>query len=118
MPIGTVAPRKLVPRVDVTEDDEALLFAAELPGVAKGDFEVIVDNDVVTIQGEKKLKRTPQPGHIARLERSTGVFSRSFRVPFDVDPDSVSGTYREGILTVTVPKPAAARARIVPVTAG
>jgi HSP20 family protein len=105
-----------VPRVDVSETEESLLFVAELPGVERGDFEVIVVDDVVTIKGEKKVARAAEAREDARLERSSGEFSRSFRVPFDVDADSVTGTYRHGVLTVTVPKPAADQARTIAIT--
>jgi len=104
-----------VPRVDVSQTDESLLFVAELPGVEKGDFEVVVDDDVLTIKGEKKLARPAKAGVDVRLERAGGEFSRSFRVPFEVDPDSVTGAYRQGVLVVTVPKPAAQEARTIPI---
>ena len=93
------------PRIDVSETDEALQLTAELPGLEDGDFEVTVDGDVITIKGEKKLAREESAEGWARAERSSGEFSRSFRVPFDIDPDSVKGTYRNGVLTVVVPKP-------------
>ena len=93
------------PRIDVSETDEELQLTAELPGLEDGDFEVTVDGDVITIKGEKKLAREETAEGCARVERSSGEFSRSFRVPFDIDQDSVKGTYRNGVLTVVVPKP-------------
>ena len=107
-----------VPRVDVSETEESLLLEAELPGVEKGDFDVVVDDDVITIAGEKKVARPAEVREAARVERPCGEFSRSFRLPFDVDPDSVKGVYRNGVLTVTVPKPAALRPRTIPIAAG
>ena len=92
-----------------------MLFVAELPGVEKADFEVVVDEDVLTIKGEKKLPTPVEVGANARCERSGGEFSRSFRVPFDVDPDSVKGVCRNGVLTVPVPKPAAEPPRTIPI---
>jgi len=93
------------PRIDASETDEELLLTAELPGLEDGDFEVTVDGDVITIKGEKKVAREEAAEGCACVERSSGEFSRSFRVPFDIDPDSVKGSYRNGVLTVTVPKP-------------
>ena len=93
------------PRIDASETDEELRLTAEIPGLEDGDFEVTVDGDVITIKGEKKVAREKDLEGCARRERSSGEFSRSFRVPFDIDPDSVKGSYRNGVLTVVVPKP-------------
>lgn len=100
------------PRIDASETDLELRLIAELPGLEAGDFEVTVDGDVITIKGEKKLARDDAARSCARAERASGEFSRSFRVPFDVDPDSVKGSYRNGLLTVTVPKPAEAQPQV------
>jgi HSP20 family protein len=100
------------PRIDVSETDEELQLTAELPGLEEGDFEVTVDGDVITIKGEKKLAREGAAEGCARAERSSGEFSRSFRVPFDIDPDSVKGSYRNGVLTVVVPKPVESQPKV------
>lgn len=105
------------PRIDASESDEALTLTAELPGLEVGDFEVTVDGDVITIRGEKKLPRDESARDCASAERASGGFSRSFRVPFEIDPDSVRGSYRNGVLAVVVPKPAESQppARTIPV---
>jgi HSP20 family protein len=103
------------PRIDVSETDEELRLAAELPGLEDGDFEVTVDGDVIAIKGEKKLAPDRTAEHRGRSERMSGVFARSFRVPFDIDPDSVKGSYRNGVLRVVVPKPAESQVRTIPV---
>jgi len=100
------------PRIDVSETDEELQLTAELPGLEDGDFEVTVDGDVITIKGEKKVAREEAAEGCARAERSSGEFSRSFRVPFDIDPESVKGSYRNGVLTVVVPKPAESQPQV------
>jgi HSP20 family protein len=111
---------RFVPRIDVSESDAELRLSAELPGLQKGDFDVTVDGDVITIKGAKKVERGDGEAtkHLARAERSTGEFSRAFRLPFEVDPDSVSGCYRDGVLSVTVPKPAEPepQVRTIPIT--
>ena len=112
----TTGSAAFVPRVDVSETDETLLFVADLPGVGEGNFEVSVDGDVVTIKGEKKVERPAEAKGVARMERAGGEFSRSFRIPFDVDAESVSGVYRDGVLTITVPKPAAKQVRSIPIS--
>lgn len=94
-----------VPRIDVTETADEMRLTAELPGLENEDFAVTVDGDMITIEGEKKV-----------AARVRGAFSRSFRFPFEVDFDSVSGSYRNGVLRVVVPKPdSASRVRTVPV---
>jgi HSP20 family protein len=100
------------PRIDASETDEELRLTAELPGLESGDFEVTVDGDVITIKGEKKVAREADFDGRAYTERFSGAFSRSFRIPFDVDPESVEGTYRNGVLTVVVPKPEESQTRV------
>jgi HSP20 family protein len=114
--VPTAAAGAFVPRVDVIETAGALQFVAELPGVAEKEFQVIVDADVLTIKGEKQLAAPEGEADIRRRERSGGAFSRAFRVPFDVDPDSVTGVLSNGVLCVTVPKPAQEKPRTVPIT--
>ncbi|MFQ5417145.1 MAG: Hsp20/alpha crystallin family protein [Myxococcota bacterium] len=107
-----------VPRVDVEDADDALRFAAELPGFEAAEFEVVVEGCVLTIRTVKTSEETEDAdGETVRV-RSRREFSRSFRIPFDVDAESVSGSYRNGLLTVTVPKPAAPESLVhtVPVT--
>ncbi len=100
------------PRIDASETDEELRLTAELPGLEDGDFEVTVDGDVITIKGEKKVAREANAQGCACAERSSGEFSRSFRVPFDIDPESVKGSYRNGVLTVAVPKPVESQTQV------
>jgi HSP20 family protein len=103
------------PRIDASETGEEIRLTVELPGLEVGDFEVTVDGDVLAIRGEKKLAREGDARDRARAERVSGAFSRSFRVPFDIDAESVQGTYRNGVLTLVVPKPASSQARTIPV---
>lgn len=110
------APAAFVPRVDVIESDASLRLVAELPGLADGDFQVIVDSDVITLKGEKRIERPEEGGKCRRVERATGEFSRSFRAPFDVDPGAVTAALENGVLTVTVPKPAEDQPRAIPIT--
>jgi HSP20 family protein len=100
------------PRIDASQTDEELRLTAELPGLEDGDFEVTVDGDVITIKGEKKVAREANLQGCACAERTSGEFSRSFRIPFDIDPESVKGSYRNGVLTVVVPKPVESRTHV------
>lgn len=93
------------PDVDVYEEKEQYLVKAEVPGIDKSDIDVRIENDVLTIAGEKRL-----PAHesakdrYAYYERSFGKFSRSFKLPEQVDSNSVEAHYRDGILEVTLKK--------------
>jgi HSP20 family protein len=116
-PVGDT---RFVPRIDVSDSDAELRLSAELPGLEKSDFDVTVDGDVITIKGAKNIAREDgeTPKRVARAERRGGEFSRSFRLPFEVDPDTISGSYRDGVLNVTVPKPAEPEpeVRTIPIT--
>ncbi|MFZ4808955.1 MAG: Hsp20/alpha crystallin family protein [Hyphomicrobiaceae bacterium] len=105
------------PHIDVAETEKELTVTAELPGLTEADVEVTLAGDVLTIRGEKSLeseegapKDTGASGKDARVyhrvERSWGAFQRSIRVPFDLDADKISAEFKNGVLKVSVPKPA------------
>lgn len=98
------------PRVNVSETDKELQVTAELPGVEEKDIEVTVSRDTLTIRGEKKSeideKKDDKGRTFRRVERSYGSFERSMTLPFDVDTDKVQATFKNGVLTLTLPKPA------------
>lgn len=94
------------PRIDVHETDGAVEVEAELPGVDDKDLDVQINDNLLTISGEKKFERKDEKdGAYKVMERSYGSFSRSMTLPFSVDPDSVEATFRNGVLKLTVPKP-------------
>ena len=107
------------PRVDIDETAEEIRLSVELPGLRDGDFEVLLDADVLTIKGERKDEREEKSEGYQRVETQRGSFQRSFRLPFEADPEAVKAGYRNGILEVTVAKPAAEqpKSRTIPVTA-
>lgn len=92
--------------VDVSETDKELVVSAELPGLDQKDFEVVVAGDVLTIKGEKKYEHEDKNGNGYYRERQFGSFSRSIRLPFEVKDENVDASYRNGVLTVRLPKPA------------
>jgi HSP20 family protein len=106
------------PTVDISETDEEIRLTAELPGLGEDDFEVTLDGDRLTIKGEKKDEREEKEKGYHRVESLAGTFERSFRLPAEVDPESVSARYDKGLLTVTVPKPEEARPQLrsIPIT--
>jgi HSP20 family protein len=99
----------LAPRVDVAEDEKAVTLTAELPGVKESDIEVSLTGDQLSIKGEKRSehddKRESEGRTVHRMERSYGAFQRTLTIPYQVDPDQVSAQFRDGVLTITLPKP-------------
>jgi HSP20 family protein len=104
--------------VDVREDGEHLYFTAELPGVAKNDLEITLEDGVLTIAGEKKDEHSERKDGFHLQERRYGRFSRSFRLPTDVDPNEVNASLKDGLLTVTLNKAEAAKPRKIEVKPG
>ena len=107
-----------VPPIDISDSPDALRFTVEVPGLDESEFEVTVEADLLTIKGEKQVSKVDDSERIVRSESSGGAFTRSFRLPFEADPDSVSGALRNGVLTVTIPKPESPRTRSVPISTG
>src|SRR4051794_19461086 len=101
----------IAPRIDVSETDQAILVRAELPGVDLNDIEVMIDEDLLTIRGEKEVERDTDRENFHVVERAVGAFARTVRLPFPVDPTSVQADFENGVLTITLPKPAASRQR-------
>ena len=105
----------LAPRVDVAEDEKTVTLTAELPGVNEEDIEVTLAGDQLTIKGEKHSqideKKESEGRTLHRTERSYGAFQRTLTVPYQVDPEQVSAQFRDGVLTLMLPKPADALAQ-------
>ena len=99
-----VAGRIWAPAVDIKETEEALQFKVELPGLAKEDVEITVENSVLTIAGERKFEKETKGENYHRLERSYGSFSRSFTLPTGVRAEQVEATFDQGVLNITLPK--------------
>src|SRR6476646_11815257 len=106
-----------IPVCDVFEDTDAVKIVAEVPGVRPEDVKLSLENNLLTIRGEKKQQAEEKTERVHRYERSYGTFERSFALPTTVDSEKVSATFQNGILTVTVPKAERARPREIPVQA-
>ncbi len=108
---------EFTPRVDVRETDEELIVTAELPGLEEKDFEVLLEDDVLTIKGEKRTEHGEQREGYRHAESSSGSFRRAIPLPSEIDADAVKATYKQGVLKVVLPKLPEARrqARSVPV---
>ena len=92
------------PRVDVREDDGHLYFDAELPGWSKDDVTITVENDILTIRGERAAKTDVEGQNYHIRERRSGSFTRNFQLPTVVDSAKVAAVLKDGILTVTLDK--------------
>jgi HSP20 family protein len=107
--------RPWAPPVDIYETENDLVFKADLPDVELADLTVRVENQTLTISGERKFERKEQSKGYHRVERSYGNFSRSFAVPNSFDTDKINAGFKNGVLTVTLPKKEAAKPRQIKV---
>ncbi|MBL8538254.1 MAG: Hsp20/alpha crystallin family protein [Hyphomonadaceae bacterium] len=93
------------PALDITESDKAVRLRAELPGVDEKDLEINLDGDLLTIRGEKREERTEEKDQRRVVERGYGSFERSVRLPFAPNEKDVTADFKNGVLTITTPKP-------------
>lgn len=105
----------LMPRVNVTESEQELVLSLAIPGVSKEEVKVVVQDDVLTISGERKFNKEEKSERFVRREFHEGSFSRSFTLPNTVDASSVKADYKNGILEVRIPKREEAKPREVEV---
>jgi len=101
----------LAPSIDVKESDKGIEVEAELPGVDEKDVQVTLEDNVLTIKGEKKAEKEETKKGYYMSERSYGSFMRSFEMPAGIDAAKVSATFAKGVLKVSLPKPTAADAK-------
>jgi len=118
-PIGKTA-HAFTPRVNVRETDEEIVVSAELPGLEEKDFDISLEDDVLTVKGEKHSEHEEKREGFQHVETVSGSFERRLRLPCEVDSDKVKATYKNGVVTVVLPKQPEARPEVhtVPVTSG
>lgn len=104
-----------VPAVDVSDDEKQYVVSVEIPGARKEDVHVELEEGVLTIRGEKKSEREQTQEKRRYVERSYGSFSRSFTLPRDADAEHLDATFRDGVLTVTIPKTEESKPRTIAV---
>jgi HSP20 family protein len=109
------ANRPWSPSVDIFETEEALKLKADLPDVKTEDIDVRVEDQTLTLRGQRKFEKDDSVKGYHRIERGYGEFVRSFAVPSTVDTEHVQADYKNGVLTVTLPKKEAAKPRQVKV---
>jgi HSP20 family protein len=103
------------PSVDVSEDKDNVIIKAEMPGVSKDDVKISVQDNVLTLKGEKKQEKEEKDKNYHRIERSYGSFCRSFQLPTTVKTDKIKASYKGGVLSVTLPKTEEVKPKEIPI---
>jgi HSP20 family protein len=106
------------PSVDIYEHDGNLVLKAELPGIDPKDVDARVENNVLTLSGERKLDNEVKKESYHRVERSYGAFSRSFTLPNVVDTDKIKAEFKDGVLRLVLPKKEEAKPRQISISVG
>lgn len=92
------------PSVDIYNDGDDLVLKAEVPGISREDLDISFDHNVLTLSGEKKQESEVEEKDYHRIERSYGSFSRSFKMPDDVDADKAKALFKDGLLEIRIPR--------------
>ena len=103
------------PSVDIYENKDQIVLEAELPGMRREDFDLSVENNVITLRGERQFEKKDETDNYHRVERSYGSFTRSFTLPQTVSPEGATAEYNNGVLRVTLPKREETKARRIEV---
>jgi HSP20 family protein len=111
----SLAAGSFVPPVDVYEDEQAIRLKMEVPGIDEKDIDIRLENNLLTVHGERKLESETKEENYHRIERSYGSFTRSFTLPPTVNPEDVKAAYAKGVLSITLAKRAEARPKQIKV---
>ena len=106
------------PAVDVYEDEHKVALKIEVPGIDEKDIDVRVENNTLTVHGERKIEKEEKEENYRRVERQYGSFTRSFTLPNVVDAEKVSANYDKGVLKITLAKKAEAKPKQIKVNVG
>jgi HSP20 family protein len=107
-----------VPPVDIFEDEHDIVLKLEVPGVDQKDLDIRIENNTITIRGERKFESETKEENYHRVERRYGSFQRSFGLPQTVNPEAVTADYVNGVLKVTLAKRAEAKPKQIKVNVG
>src|ERR687884_1693730 len=99
------------PSVDIYENKDQIVLEAELPGMNREDFDLSIENNVITLRGERRFEKKDDSDNYHRVERSYGQFTRAFTLPQSVTAEGATAEYRNGVLRVTLPKREEVKAR-------
>ena len=115
---GAGASRRWIPAMDLVETNDHYVLRADLPGLADEDVNVQLEDNVLTISGERKSEHEQQQEGYYRMERAFGSFSRSLTLPKGIDPGAVEASFEHGVLEVRIPKPEQVKPRKVTISVG
>ncbi|MGC8549694.1 MAG: Hsp20/alpha crystallin family protein [Acidobacteriaceae bacterium] len=113
-----VATASFVPPVDVYEDDQKIVLKLEVPGMTLEDFDVQIENNTLTVRGERKFEKEEKEENFHRIERRYGSFFRSFSLPNTVNPDKVEANYDAGVLKISLAKREESKPKQIKVAVG
>ena len=111
-------PRRWIPAMDLVETDEHFVLRADLPGMSEGDIDLSLEDNVLTVSGERKSEHEEKREGFYRVERAFGSFSRSLTLPEGVDGDAIAATFDSGVLEVRIPKPEQRKPRKLQIQVG
>jgi len=114
---ATSEPFVWAPRIDFADENGQFVLTAELPGVEPGDVDIEIEGNVLTLKGEKKMKREHKDERVQFAERRYGGFERAFTLPSAADPDKVDASFHQGVLTIQIAKRPEARGKKIEVKA-
>jgi len=114
-PVWRQAPRERVPAADIIESESGLTLHLDMPGLEAKAIQVKVENDVLTVQAERKAEPKAEGVTVRRQERAFGTFGRSFALPDTVDASKVEAKYENGVLTLTLPRREESKPRVIEV---
>ena len=106
------------PPVDVYEDEHKITLKIEVPGIEEKDIDVRIENNTLTVHGERKFEKEEKEENFRRVERQYGSFTRTFTLPSTVDAEKVQADYEKGILKIQLPKKAEAKPKQIKVNVG
>jgi HSP20 family protein len=115
---GAGVARRWIPAMDLVEEGDQYVLRADLPGVSEDEVKIELEENVLTISGERKTEHEERREGYVRVERASGSFSRSLVLPDGVDPDSVKAQFDSGVLEVRIPKPEQPKPRRVAISVG
>jgi len=107
-----------IPPVDVYEDEQGLRLKLEVPGIEEKDLDVRIENNVLSIRGERKFEKEEKEENFHRIERRYGSFARSFTLPNTIDSEKIAAEYKNGVLTLQLGKKAEAKPKQIKVSIG
>src|SRR5580692_2794305 len=108
----------LAPPVDIYEDEHNIILKMEVPGIDEKDLDVRIQNNTLTVQGERKIEKEEKEENFRRVERQYGSFTRSFTLPSSVDPEQISARCDKGVLNISLAKKVEAKPKQIKVNVG